>query len=373
MKRLFTFIAMIFLGCNLVGQTTYFGPSYVHLNSSSNCINDYTLLSTPDIGNNPSDIILFSHVWGVAGGHSEYMTKSCGLWYTGAEWSIFDETQQTMNTEFAFNVLNANENGVGFTHTVTVENLYQNYSKIDNPILNGHPEKIFFINKTWANGVYDTAHVGVWYDAIDGQWTIYNEAGFPSFLELNSTYNVFVPNDGTSCFKQVANDVSYICTIDDPRLNGKENARIYAVHDYTTNGGAPGYINDELGVWYDGTFWTVYTENYTSLFIGAAFNVLIASDGSTGLPDIKEESSKLKVFPNPAKDKLEVLLNRKLTSGNVCIRLTSMDGRTVLEKFVSGNLNGQITLDVYDLAAGLYFLYASTPEGIISTKVNIVK
>ena len=372
MKHLFSFTIMILLACNLLGQTTWFGPNYVHLNSSSNCYDDYTLLDTLTIGNNLSDIILFTHVWGVNGGHTEYMTRSCGLWHTGAEWSIFDETQQLMDTNYAFNVLNADVNGTGFTHTVTSGNLYQYYSKIDNPLLNGHPEKIFFIAKTWTNYVYDTAHVGVWYDVADGKWTIYNEAGFPSTLELNSVYNIFIPGDGTSYFKHIADGTSYITVIDDPRLNGNETARIFAVHDYTTNGGTPGYINDELGVWYNGANWTIYSESYTPLFVGAAFNVMIISDVMIGLPDVKEESCKLKVFPNPAKNELSVLLNKQLMTEIVNFRLTSIDGRTVFEKSVVGDQNRQITFDIHNIAAGLYLLYATTIDGIVSAKVNIV-
>ena len=374
MNRLFTIITMILLSCNLVGQSTWFGPGYVHLNSTSNCWGDYTILNTSAIGNDDSDIILFSHVWGVAGSHEEYMLKSCGLWYTGTDWSVFDETQQLMDTNYAFNVLNANTNGAGFTHTVTSASMIENVSEIDNPALNGHPEKVFFITKTWVNGVYDTVHVGVWYDVADAKWTIYNEAGSPHTLKLNSTYNIFVPDAGTSYFQQISNDGTfYITTIDDSRLNGKENARIYVVHVYTANGGNPGYVDDDLGVWYDGSNWTIYTENYTDLFNGATFNVLIASDVITGLPEVKEESGKLKVFPNPAKDDLGILLNKKFAGENVKFRLVSMDGRTVLEKAAMGYMNGQVILDVHNLAAGLYFLYTTTSEGIVTTKVNIVK
>ena len=375
MKRLITLLAMIFIIGNIMGQASWFGPNYVHVNYGSNCIGDYTILDSAAIGNNTSDIIIFSHVWGLSTGvsHEEYMKKSCGLWYTGTNWSIFDETRVAMDTNYAFNVLNATTNGTGFTHTVTGSNLFGNYSTIDNPTLNGHPESVFFITKTWSNGVYDTAHVGVWYNTGAGVWTIYNEAGTASTLQLNSTYNIFVPNPGTSFIKQVATSNNYTTTIDDARLNGNPNARIYAVHDYTNDAATIGYVNDEIGVWYDGSNWTVYTESISDLFTGATFNVLIAYDAIPGIAGNKEITSNLKVFPNPAKDKLGVLLNTKLSKENVTYRLVSTDGRTIFEKHGIGDMNGQISFDVHDLSAGLYFLYATTSEGIISAKVNIVK
>jgi hypothetical protein len=373
MKNLYTLIFLVFITFNLSGQTTWFGPNYVHLNSTSNCYGDYTILDTMAIGGNIADIVIFTHVWGFEGSHESYMTKSCGLWHTGSEWSIFDETEQLMDTNLAFNVLNANTNGTGFAHTVTSENLIENFTIIDNPLLNDHPEKIFFITKIWTNGVYDTAHVGVWYDAAEGKWTIYNESGYPSILELNSVYNIFVPDEGTSYLKHIADGTSYVTVIDDFRLNGNENARIFAVHDYSTSGGTPGYIDDEIGVWYNGSNWTIYSENYTPLFVGASFNVLIVAEIPEGMPNANESSCKLKVFPNPAKDKLGILMNKNLTDENIAFRIVTMDGRTVLEKSAMGNQNSEFSLDIRELESGLYFLYATTSKGTFSAKVNIVK
>ena len=355
-----------------MGQSTYFGPSYVHLNSSSNCVSDYTLLNSLAIGNNTSDIIIFSHLWGVNNTHNEYMLKSCGLWYTGSDWSIFNETQQSMDTNYAFNVLNANTRGVGFTHTVTIDNTTQNYSHIDNPVLNGHPERLFFITKTWSNGVYDTAHVGIWYDASASKWTVYNEAAYPSILQLNSTYNIFVPDTGTSCFKQVANDTYYVTTIDDARINGNPDARIYVVHDFTDVSATQGYVNDELGVWYDGSYWTIYTESESDLFVGATFNVMIGSDVVNGNAENSSQTSRIKVFPNPAKNYLHVLLNKEIVSAESGCQIVSPDGRTVLTEPYAGKRSGEMTVDVHSLAPGLYFLYVTTSEGILSSKINIV-
>ena len=127
------------------------------------------------------------------------------------------------------------------------------------------------------------------------------------------------------------------------------------------------------GVWYDGFHWTIYNEDVADLFTGATFNVLIASDVIIGTPEIPQETARINVFPNPAKDKVGILLNKKLAAENVIFRLTSTDGRTMIEQSASGDSNGKFSLDVRTLAPGLYFLSASTSEGIISSKVNIIK
>ncbi|MCX6283929.1 MAG: hypothetical protein NTW31_06830, partial [Bacteroidetes bacterium] len=270
------FISLGLLICSfLQAQPSYFGPNYVHANSRTNCFGDYTILNTSILGNTATDKIIFTHIWGLPDNtHEKYMLHSNGLWFTGSDWSIFDENRVSMDTNFAYNVLNCKQHGTAFIHTVTAGNSLLNWSIIDNPSLNGKPNAVFFITKTWYNGIYDTAHVGIWYDPSVSKWTVYNENNAMT-LALNSTYNIFVPDAGTSFFKQVATDSYYITYIDNPLTNLNPNAKIFVVHDYTNNAGSQGYVNDEIGVWYDGSQWTIYNENpLDSLFTGATFNVL---------------------------------------------------------------------------------------------------
>jgi hypothetical protein len=194
MKTLVTFFFAMVFSQLLMAQPTYFGQNYTHANSSANCSGDHTILNTLEIGNDASDILIFNHVWGLPDGtHQAYMPNSNGLWYTGSEWSIFDETWAEMDTNLAFNVLNPKQNGTSFIHTVTPANLIMNWSLIDHPLLNGHPEAVFFISKSWGFNAYELAHTGIWYSQSASKWSIYNEDGATA-LELNSTYNIFIPS-----------------------------------------------------------------------------------------------------------------------------------------------------------------------------------
>jgi len=373
MKYLFTLFVLVAFGHGLMGQT-YFGPNYVHANHASNCLFDYTVLDGTIVGNNSADNLIFTHVWGITDhSHEAYMPKSHGLWYTGTEWSIFNETQASIDTNLAFNVLNPQTNGTRFSHTVTVANSTDNWSDIDNPLLNNNPTAVFFISKTWANGVYDTAHVGIWYDTFNSKWSVYNEDNTKT-LEINSTYNIFVPDAATSFYKHVAINNYYITYLDNPMLNGYPNAKIFVVHDYTTTFGTQGYINDELGVWYDGSVWTIYNDNPAdTLFTGATFNVLIIRDNPVGIANNTPETGKIKLTPNPANEKFAVLLNSSYKNSLREIRVLSMDGQTVMQRAYNGPANQEMIFNVSGLSQGLYLVTAVTGEGTLSTKLNIAR
>jgi hypothetical protein len=372
MKHFLTLIIIVAFGQVLLGQT-YYGPTYIHLNNASNCFGDYTILDGSIVGTNSADHLIFTHLYGPDYTHSVYMPTNHGLWYTGSDWSIFNETQAAIDPNLAFNVLNPQSNGNSFIHTVTVANSTLNWSDIDNPLLNNNSTAVFFISKTWDNGIYDTAHVGIWYDAFKAKWAIFNEDATTP-LETNSTYNIFVPDAATSFYKHISTSPFYITELDNPLLNGNPDARIFVVHDLTGNSTTQGYINDEIGVWYDGSFWTIYNENPSdTLFNGATFNVLIIRDFPDGIANNTSDAGNIKVTPNPAKDKIGVLLNSSYLKSLKEIRISALDGQTVLLKNYNGNAGGQIVFDLSSLSQGLYILTAVTGEGTLSTKVNIVR
>jgi hypothetical protein len=373
MKTTLSFLSFLFFSQIIMAQATWFGPNYTHLDTSTNCFFNYTILDTTQIGvNNPTDRLIFNHVYDNAT-HSEYMIHNCGLWYDGNEWSIFDETLVDMDTLHAFNVLNPKTNGTVFTHTVDSANSTLNWSDIDNALLNGHPEAVFFISKTWDNGIYDTAHVGIWYDSYSSKWSVYNEDGGTP-LQLNSTYNIFVPNASSSFFKDTATSTSYITTIDNPLVNGNPNARIFIVHDFTDSMSTQGYINDEIGVWYDDPYWTIYTENISSLFAGATFNVLVvANTNPAGIAENKNTENKVILSPNPANDKVTILLDQTNSSVINSIIITGTDGRTVLKKSFKENTSKQVLLDVSSVNPGLYLLNVKTDQGVLSAKLCIMR
>jgi uncharacterized delta-60 repeat protein len=78
---------------------------------------------------------------------------------------------------------------------------------------------------------------------------------------------------------------------------------------------------------------------------------LYGPDFSTGAEQLPVEEVVLQVYPNPAHDRINVLLPRSLHNGELLLR--DAVGRVVRRQVVSGNL---LTVDVQGLGDGLYLL-----------------
>jgi hypothetical protein len=77
------------------------------------------------------------------------------------------------------------------------------------------------------------------------------------------------------------------------------------------------------------------------------------TEKTTGINDV-EKNNLFKIYPNPAQNTLLVQLD-KLTTGNYNIRITSIDGKSVLT--TKSNFNsGEMNMDISKLAKGIYNL-----------------
>jgi hypothetical protein len=370
MKKLITFLFALILAQFVIAQATWFGPNYTHSDSSANCFNNYTLLDTLALPPSPGDLLIFNHVYGTLNGsHTAYMKHNCGLWYADPEWSVFDETGSVLDTNLAFNVLNPKFNGTAFVHTVTVANTSGNVSEIDHPLLNKNPNAVFFITKTWDNMVYDTTHVGIWYSPWDSVWTVYNEDG-NNPLQDSLTFNIFIPNASTSYFKHVAVDSAYITVLNNPLLDGHPEARIFVVHDYTNDSLSEGYVNDEIGVWYNGANWTIYAETAPHLFPGAAFDVLIVSTvDNTGITENAKPENNVSISPNPATDHFVLqALNNFSMQDVTSVELFDITGRNINNFQYYIRSKDAAVVNISNLCKGVYFARILTKSGCAVSK-----
>lgn len=80
-------------------------------------------------------------------------------------------------------------------------------------------------------------------------------------------------------------------------------------------------------------------------------------------------ASVLKVFPNPAKDQLRIVVEENIES-TAHLQVMSTTGTLLKENPFSGN---SMDLDVQNLAPGLYLIKLVTEKGTVSKKVLIVK
>lgn len=369
MKSICTLISALAISLMASAQATYFGPFNLHLCSSSNIVGHITYLNNTSLGANATSKLIFQHRYGdLAGMHNAYLSTPTGLYYTGSEWAIFDETFAALSPDLAFNVLNVKQNGTVFAHTVTGANLENNVSYIDNALLNNNPNAIFAISKTWENSVYQNNHTGVWYNTALGRWSVYNEQGPISNLLLNATYNIFVPNSYTTRFKHTSTEGSYITTLNHPLLNGNPNANIFVVHTFEI--ASMHYLDAEIGVWYDGNHWTIYSEDFTPIEAGSTFNVIIANSSPVvSVPENeKYGNANFECGPNPATDQVTIRWAENMHPTQIAI--ISADGK-LARKFETDPRSTEITIDVNSLAAGIYLLKSKTDNALITGKLVV--
>ena len=72
------------------------------------------------------------------------------------------------------------------------------------------------------------------------------------------------------------NTSGHITTIDNPLANGDPNAILMVTHNFSADTSATPYETGTVGVWYNGSRWTIYHENTgVAMPVGRAFNVMI--------------------------------------------------------------------------------------------------
>lgn len=170
-------------------------------------------------------------------------------------------------------------------HKTTAENIDGHLTVLDDPRLNGQPERLLFLTQRF--GTYNPHEVGVWYDKDRQRWTIYNEDA--AKMPLNTAFHVLAVDPGSSyAFTHTAtptNSKEYYTMIAHPSLDHNPGAMILITPNFTTT-----YVPSPIGVWYTGTEWSIYRQDKKNLDANTRFNVLVVDGSNLRLMN--------EVFPN---------------------------------------------------------------------------
>jgi Tol biopolymer transport system component len=173
-----------------------------------------------------------------------------------------------------------------FVHQAVSSNIAFNWTEITNPLTDGNPNAILFVTPKWG-GRYPPAvlsiynhPIGVWYTGT--KWAIFNQdlAGMSTFAD----FNVQVLNACPSAFVHRANGSntsSHITTIDHPLANNNPNAILLVTQNWNPGGAGGVYNNRPIGVYYNGSRWNIFNQNFAAMPAGASFNVEIRNPGPT--------------------------------------------------------------------------------------------
>ena len=98
-----------------------------------------------------------------------------GAWYHGQHWWLYNEDLAPMATGETF--LYAEGRGAGGQAVHTQDNDYQGTGLyLDDARINGNPSAVVIPLHAFT-GAYNPSALGIWYDAVRGQWVVYKESG----------------------------------------------------------------------------------------------------------------------------------------------------------------------------------------------------
>lgn len=167
-------------------------------------------------------------------------------------------------------------------------------------------------------------------------WSVFAGSGLVSPSGIDLIDNRIIVSDYAS---------GDIVIYDNSSSTGVEMGRIVT--------GTPGVAGVKIGP--DGKIW----------YVNTITNQVIRIDGmSVGIMD--HSADNFSVYPNPASDKINILLNGNSASESI-IRVMDAKGSVVLTNKISKG-EKQISLNVSNLSSGVYSLSISSPESVIVKK-----
>lgn len=164
-----------------------------------------------------------------------------------------------------------------FVHKATSSTIVGYATLIDHPYLNNNPDAFFVVSHAWnppgGSSVYNNKISGLFYSIENSGWVIYNQDS--SNLIVDSSYFIYIPQSGygAELTASATNIYGNYVILDYPYTNNNPDAVVIVNPIYTT------YINNNLGLWYDGNNWKLYNEDGTTGFtIGQKFMIGVAGN-----------------------------------------------------------------------------------------------
>jgi hypothetical protein len=174
------------------------GTSFKHIAASSTIVNNWTVLNNASSNNNANALVFVTRDYNASG--NSYNNKTRGVWYSAGKWNIYNEDISAFKVNDAFNVFVTNPGANAFVHKATAANTTGHVTYIDNPKLNGNPNAQLIISHNWsapAGNVYNNHPTGVWYNSVNGRWSVYNQDLVA--MPVNASFNILIANASADC------------------------------------------------------------------------------------------------------------------------------------------------------------------------------
>lgn len=251
---------------------------FQHVAGAANISGHVTVIDNPLLNNNPDAVFHVTPNWNF----STYNDHPTGIWYTGTNWTIFNQDFASMPEDAAFFIMVISDETDDFVFTTEAGNIDENYAVIDNSLTNGNREEVILYTQNWnpggTGGTYNNHNTGLWYYNSVSQWSVFNQ-DFADMTE-GASFNMFVAPSNVHTFIHTAtteNSIDQVTYIDHPMINGDDEAIIFATQNWNPGGVGGVYNAHTFGVWYD-TFeekWSVFNQDIEDIPEGASFTISV--------------------------------------------------------------------------------------------------
>jgi len=265
--------------------------AFVHTATAGNTVTNHTFIDNPLSNGNPNAIILVTPNWNPGGGAGVYDDHPIGVFYEWIRrrWAIFNEdgVLAAMPLGAAFNVMIFTTDAAELVHKATASNISANYTTIDYPLANNQFNTILLTTPNWnpggVGGVYDNSPIGVDYNGTPG-WIVFNQGPSPVAMPTGAAFNIFIPPAGPPAFVHIVtpeNIAGALCglgnctAIDNPQTNNNPSAVLFVTPSYGPNSI---YNKHNIGVYYNGSQWSIFNQDSAAMPVGAAFDVFVAGN-----------------------------------------------------------------------------------------------
>lgn len=268
------------------------GVFFIHTATASNSIDDYSLIDHPLLNFHPNAIMLVTQNQSPDAFGGSLNNHPIGVWYNTSQqkWAVFNEDIAAITELSAFNVMIPDSSTTAFVHTAESGNIFINSTFIDNPLTNGNPNAIVLVTQNWnpsgATGVFNNHNIGVWYNATNNKWAVFNED--TALMPEGASFNVLVAPSGTDAFvhtSTLANTQTVLTRIDNPLTNFNPYAILLSTPNYNPGGGAGSYYNYPPSVLFSLDKWAISNQIGLEMPVGVSFNIIV-KDNRVFLPVI---------------------------------------------------------------------------------------
>jgi hypothetical protein len=312
--------------------------SLLHTATTSTIEGIWTKLDHPAINNNPKALIYVTQNFNPGGGSGIFNPGKAVVWYNASDgkWGVFNEDISSMVPNCHYNVFFGSPD---FAHKSTTENIQGNLTTFENPLINRDANARIFVLHNWnpfgtGTQVYEKK-LGVFYNGM--RWGIFSQDA--SNISENVYFNVAVAPHSDSAFlhtTEASNISANYTKIDHPLLNNNPDARIIVQPIYISS-----YYDKNIGVWYDGSKWTIYNHDFTAMLANKHFNVWYVNSNKSFI----HQSSATNI--NGADSYLDDPLTNNNPDANILIT----------EKLSGGGYHNKVQGVFYDVSAQKWSLY----------------